>query len=72
MIDAARRKGKTFVELKRLLEIELLLGNGPRTQSCKSIGIDKEEEEVFLNTCFRVLSSCILSTCPNHLPFSDF
>jgi hypothetical protein len=52
MIDAARRKGKTFVELKRLLEIELLLGNGLRTQRCKTIGIDKEEEEeeVFLNT----------------------
>jgi hypothetical protein len=27
------------------LEIELLLGNGLRTQRCKAIGIDEEEEE---------------------------
>ena len=26
------------------LEIELLLGNGPRIRRCKAIGIDKEEE----------------------------
>jgi hypothetical protein len=25
--------------------MELLVGNGPRTQRCKAIGIDKEEEE---------------------------
>jgi hypothetical protein len=25
------------------LEIELLLGNGPRTRRCKAIGIDKQE-----------------------------
>jgi hypothetical protein len=27
------------------LEIELFLGNGPRTQCCQAIGVDKEEEE---------------------------
>jgi hypothetical protein len=29
--------------------MELLLGNGPRTQCCKAIGIDKEEEEEILH-----------------------
>jgi hypothetical protein len=27
----------------------LLLGNGPRTQSCKAIGIDKEDEKEEVN-----------------------
>jgi hypothetical protein len=41
VIDAARRKGETC----RTEETELLVGNGPRTQRCKAIEIDKEEEE---------------------------
>jgi hypothetical protein len=46
VIDVARRKGKTLADLRRLAQgIELLLGNGLRTQSCKAIGIDKEKEE---------------------------
>ena len=27
------------------VEIELLLGNGPRTRRCKAVGTDEEEEE---------------------------
>ena len=48
MIDAARRKGKTLADLREI-ERELLLGNGLRTQRCKAIGIDKEEETIIWN-----------------------
>jgi hypothetical protein len=45
VIDAARRKGKTSVELKRLARDRIAFRNWTRTQRCKAIGINKEEED---------------------------
>jgi hypothetical protein len=45
VIDAARRKGKTLADMKRLAGDGNAFRKWIRTRRCKATGIDEEEEE---------------------------